>query len=52
MNPNSGWTTAFANKNTSFEADGTMGLDARVLFYFNDGGVTPAMADHSDGRRV
>ena len=40
----SAWSTAFANKNTSFEADGTMGLDARVLFYFNAGGVTPAMA--------
>lgn len=42
--PNSVWSTAFANKNTSFEADGTMGLDARVLYYFNAGGVTPAMA--------
>ena len=41
--PNSVWSTAFANKNTSFEADGTMGLDARVLYYFNAGGVTPAM---------
>ena len=41
---NSSWTTAYANKNTSFEADGTMGLDARVLFYFNATGVTPAMA--------
>ncbi|ART82114.1 hypothetical protein CBP31_05305 [Oceanisphaera profunda] len=40
----SSWTTAFANHNTSFEADSTMGLDARVLFYFNAGGVTPAMA--------
>ena len=40
----SAWTTAFANHNTSFEAHGTMGLDARVLFYFNAGGVTPAMA--------
>ena len=38
------WFMAFANKNTSFEADGTMNLDARVLFYFNAGGVTPAMA--------
>ncbi len=43
-NPKSVWSTAFANKNTSFEADGTMGLDARVLYYFNAGGVTPAMA--------
>ncbi len=40
----SSWTTAYANKNTSFEADGIMGLDARVLFYFNATGVTPAMA--------
>ncbi len=43
-NPDSVWSTAFANNNTSFEADGTMGLDARVLYYFNAGGVTPAMA--------
>lgn len=42
--PRSIWSTAFANKNTSFEADGTMNLDARVLYYFNAGGVTPAMA--------
>ena len=42
--PDSVWSTAFANRNTSFEADGTMGLDARVLYYFNAGGVTPAMA--------
>ncbi|MEE4272257.1 MAG: DUF1254 domain-containing protein [Thermoanaerobaculales bacterium] len=42
--PNSIWSTAFANKNTSFEADGAMGLDARALYYFNAGGVTPAMA--------
>lgn len=40
----SAWVMAYANKNTSFEAEGTMGLDARVLFYFNAGGVTPAMA--------
>ncbi len=40
----SAWSTAFANHNTSFEADGAMGMDARVLFYFNAGGVTPAMA--------
>ena len=38
------WVTAYANRNTSFEADGTMNLDARVLFYYNAGGVTPAMA--------
>jgi hypothetical protein len=42
--PKSVWSTPFANKNTSFEADGTMGLDARALYYFNAGGVTPAMA--------
>jgi hypothetical protein len=40
----SNWVTAYANKNTSFEADGSMNLDARVLFYYNAGGVTPAMA--------
>ena len=40
----SSWATAFADKNTSFESDGTISLDARVLFYFNAGGVTPAMA--------
>jgi hypothetical protein len=40
----SSWTVAYANKNTSFQSDGTMHLDARVLFYFNAGGVTPAMA--------
>lgn len=28
--PKSVWSTAFANKNTSFEANGAMGLDARV----------------------
>lgn len=28
---NSAWSTAFANKNTSFDADGAMGLDARAL---------------------
>lgn len=40
----SGWSTAFANKNTSFESDGAMNVDAAVLYYFNAGGVTPAMA--------
>ena len=45
----SSWTTAYANKNTSFEADGTMNLDARVLFYFNATGVTPAMATSHAG---
>ncbi len=38
------WTTAYANKNTSFEANGATNLDARVLFYFNATGVTQAMA--------
>ncbi|MDM0048866.1 DUF1254 domain-containing protein [Variovorax sp. J22R115] len=41
---NSAWSTAFANKNTSFEANGAKNFDAAVLFYFNAGGVTPAMA--------
>lgn len=45
----SAWTMAYANKNTSFEADGAMGLDARVLFYFNATGVTPAMATTTAG---
>jgi len=40
----SNWTTAYAHKNTTFEKDGAMNLDARVLFYYNAGGVTPAMA--------
>jgi len=39
----SSWRMGYANKNTSFEADGTMNLDARTLSYFNAGGVTPAM---------
>jgi hypothetical protein len=38
------WDMGYANKNTSFEADGIMDLDARTFFYFNAGGVTPAMA--------
>jgi hypothetical protein len=46
---NSAWTTAYANKNTSFEANGTMNLDARPLFYFNATGVTPAMATSHPG---
>ena len=40
----SSWTMAYANKNTTFEANGAIDLDARTLFYFNAGGVTPAMA--------
>ncbi len=50
--PKSVWSTAFANKNTSFEADGTMGLDARVLYYFNAGGVTPGHGHQQPGRRL
>jgi hypothetical protein len=45
----SAWTMAYVNKNTSFESDGIMDLDARVLFYFNAGGVTPAMAKTTAG---
>ncbi|MDW5288931.1 DUF1254 domain-containing protein [Formosa sp. PL04] len=41
---NSSWTMGYANKNTSFEADGAMNLDARVIFLYNATGVTPAMA--------
>lgn len=40
----SAWTMGYANKNTSFEADGIMNLDARTLFYYSATGVTPAMA--------
>jgi hypothetical protein len=40
----SAWTMGYANKNPSFIADGAMNLDARVLFYYNATGVTPAMA--------
>lgn len=40
----SAWSMGYANKNTSFEADGAMNLDARVLFLYNATGVTPAMA--------
>jgi hypothetical protein len=47
---NSAWTTAYANKNTTFEANGAMGLDARVLFYFNATGVTQAMAATNVGQ--
>jgi hypothetical protein len=47
--PKSVWSTAFANRNTSFEAEGAMGLDARVLYYYNAGGVTPAMATTTPG---
>ena len=47
---NSAWTTAYANKNTTFETNGAMGLDARVLFYFNATGVTQAMAATTIGQ--
>jgi hypothetical protein len=40
----SAWTAGYANKNTSFEADGAMSSDARALFLYNATGVTPAMA--------
>ncbi|MCX7551260.1 DUF1254 domain-containing protein [Xanthomarina sp. F2636L] len=44
--PGSGlnWTMGYANKNTTFQKDGIMDLDARAFFYYNAGGVTPAMA--------
>jgi hypothetical protein len=45
----SSWTLAFVNKNTSFEAAGAMDLDARVQYYYNAGGVTPAMAVKAPG---
>tara|TARA_R110000772_G_scaffold268659_1_gene397127 strand:+ start:33120 stop:34604 length:1485 start_codon:yes stop_codon:yes gene_type:complete len=40
----SAWTMGYANKNTSFTDNGAMNPDARVLFYYNATGVTPAMA--------
>lgn len=46
----SAWTTAYADKNTTFEKNGAMGLDARVLFYFNATGVTQAMAATTVGQ--
>lgn len=46
----SSWSMAFANRNTAFESNGTMDLDARVLYYFNAGGVTPAMATSHVGQ--
>jgi hypothetical protein len=48
--PGSVWSTAFANKNTSFESEGAINPDARVLYYFNAGGVTPAMATSVAGQ--
>jgi hypothetical protein len=46
----SAWTTAYANKNTTFETGGATDLDARVLFYFNATGVTQAMAATTVGQ--
>jgi hypothetical protein len=43
------WSAFFANGNATFELDGTMQLDAAVLYYFNAGGVTPAMAKTAVG---
>ncbi len=40
----SGWATAFVDKDTAFEAGGATSLNARVMYYYNAGGVTPAMA--------
>ena len=40
----SSWVMAYANKNTSFETNGAMDLDARIMFYYSYTGVTPAMA--------
>jgi hypothetical protein len=40
---NSVWSGFFANGDATFQLDGTMQLDAAVLYYFNAGGVTPAM---------
>jgi hypothetical protein len=46
---NSAWSAFFANRNATFELDGTMQLDAAVLYYFNAGGVTPSMAKTAVG---
>src|SRR6202034_4256686 len=43
------WSGFFANRNATFMLDGTMQLDAAVLYYFNAGGVTPAMANTGVG---
>ena len=45
------WSEFFANGNATFELDGTMQLDAAVLYYFNAGGVTPSMAKTAVGVR-
>lgn len=41
---NSGWLTAFADKNTTFTYDGAYDVSAAALFHYNAIGVTPAMA--------
>jgi hypothetical protein len=43
------WSAFFANRNATFQLNGTMQLDAAALYYFNAGGVTPAMADTTVG---
>src|SRR6202021_3151919 len=43
------WSAFFANGNATFESDGTKQLEAAVLYYFNAGGVTPAMAKTAGG---
>jgi hypothetical protein len=43
------WSAFFANGNATFESDGTMQLEAAILYYFNAGGVTPAMAKTAVG---
>ena len=43
------WSAFFANRNATFQLNGTMQLDAAALYYFNAGGVTPAMADTAVG---
>jgi hypothetical protein len=43
------WSGFFANGNATFELEGTMQLEAAVLYYFNAGGVTPAMAKTAVG---
>jgi hypothetical protein len=43
------WSAFFANRNATFELDGTMQLEAAALYYFNAGGVTPAMANTAVG---
>jgi hypothetical protein len=42
--PDGSWIRGYADKNTSFESDGTINLSARALFYFNPAGVTPSMS--------